>query len=442
MKASNKKPLKSGQATGRLPGPNKLTRYAFYGVVFAFPWESLDIGLGENFSLAKLVGLFFFGVALLQPKICYRLPPKAFWVFLLYLALYALLALGEDASYDRKVFIKGFSIAQMLVLFWLSYNVMHDERVVKGFLFAFLGACLSLAVGGAFLEGIIGGVRSGDIDGERLTILGEGSNTVGATFALGLIAILGLAYGRQERDGKTRFLAWIPFLIMAGVLIKTGSRGAMLALVIGIAFFLVKGGNLRSKIGLGLIALIGLVAFVWLTVHSDSFKRFENTLNEGHISGRDVIYIEAARMVNEKPLMGWGPLHYRFELGNRVGWYGKERDAHNLYLKLLLEVGILGAIPFLLGVWLCFLAAWKGRNGLEGSASVSMLATLLMINMAMTWDNRKIFWIILAYALVSPRYAYPQKSTKVDSKTSQKYRVGFSTTSKKSGPPIVVGQSN
>ena len=442
MKVSPKKHVISRQELGRLGNPNKLTRYTFYALVFAFPWESLDIGLGENFSLSKLVGLFFFGAAFLQPKICFRFPPKEFWLFLLYLALYALGAIGGDPKYDRALIIKGLSIFQMLVLFWLSYNVMHDKRVVKGFFLAFISACLSLTVGGLFLEGVSSGRRASGMDEERLMTLGVDPNTTGATFALGLIGIIGLAYGRQERDIKTRFFIWMPFLILAGFLVKTGSRGAMIALVIGFAFFLFKGGNIRVKMGLGLILSIGIMALVWLILSSETSKRFENTLNEGHTSGRDLIYSEGIGMVNEKPLMGWGPGVYSFELGNRVGRYGKARDPHNLFLKLLLEVGILGTIPYLLGLGLCFWAAWKARNGREGSLPVSILVTVLIINMSITWDGRKIFWIILAYALVSASHAHMVRSFKGNSYSRQKLGVGSNKSSKKTGSPIVIGQSH
>lgn len=443
MKVFNNKQDTSKQASGRrLAVLNKSTRYAFYGVVFAFPWESLNIGLGENFSLAKVMGLFFFGAALLQPKICFRFPPKEFWLFLLYLAFYALLALGGDAAYDRSTVIGGFSIFQMLVLFWLSYNVMRDERVVKGFLITFIVACLSLAIGGVFMEGVSGGVRSGDMDEERLVTLGVDPNTTGATFALGLIAVLGLAYGRQASNLKTKVLSWLPFLIMAGFLVKTGSRGAMVSLVIGIAFFTVKRGDIKSKIALCLIVVVGVGALIGLTLRSASYKRFVDTLDEGSTSGRDVIYNEAAGMINEKPITGWGPVAFRFELANRVGLAGRERDPHNLILKLLLEVGILGATPFLFGIGLCFWAAWKARAGVQGALPASILVTVFMINMSITWDGRKIFWIILAYGLVSARYVYHHRRPEVDPTSRQKVRVGVKKSSKKSGFPNIVGQTN
>jgi O-antigen ligase len=214
----------------------------------------------------------------------------------------------------------------------------------------------------------------------------------------------------------------------------------MLSLLIGIAFFLAKGGNIKTKIALGLIVVLGVGVLAGLSLQTDMAKRFETTVNEGNTSGRDLIYIEAAGMVNEKPLMGWGPLHYRYELGNRVGQYGGQRDAHNLYLTLLLEVGIFGAIPFLSGLGLCFWAAWKSRYGLEGSLPISMLVTVLMINMSITWDGRKIFWIILAYTLVSARYA--NRDLEFDSFSGQRYGLGYNKSSNKSGSPIVVGKIN
>jgi len=214
----------------------------------------------------------------------------------------------------------------------------------------------------------------------------------------------------------------------------------MLALVIGIVFFLVKGGNVRIKIGLVIMVLLGLMALVGLSLNTDMGERFERTLSKGDTAGRETIFLEAVAMVNEKPLMGWGPNRFTAELGKRVG--KEEKAAHNLYLKLLLEVGILGAVPFLLGLGMCFRAAWKARYGLEGSLPVAMLVTLLMLNMSGSWDNRKIFWIVLAYALVSTRYTYSRKSTEDDSCSGKNYGVGFRKTFKKSDSSVVVGQTH
>jgi O-antigen ligase len=256
-----------------------------------------------------------------------------------------------------------------------------------------------------------------------------------------MIVLLGLAYGRQVLNLKTQLFAWLPFVFLGSFLVRTGSRGAMLSLAIGVAFFVVKGGNIRSKIGLSVIVLIGLMALVGLTLQSDILlKRFEMSVSEGNVAGRDVIFIEAAGMVNEKPLLGWGYPRFRYELANRLYEWGGSKDTHNLYLMILVEVGILGGIPFFLGIGFCVWGAWKARYGLEGSLPLSMVVTLLMINMSLTWDNRKIFWIILAYGLVSARHAYSRRNIKVGPYSGQRLGVGFSKSPPKAGSPIVVGQ--
>ena len=362
--------------------------------------------------MAKLLGLFLFGVACLQPKVCFRFPPKAFWLFLLYFSFYGLLAIFHDATYDRTIVMRGISFAQMLVLFWLSYNLMNDERVIKGFLWAFIGACVSLPLVGRMVGGVMEGHKGGDV---RMTILGQNPGTVGATLALGVIALLGLAYGRQKGDYKIQFFAWVPFLLMAGFLVSTGSRGAMLSLVIGMAFFFLKGGNIQAKLGLGLVVIFGIGALAWVTIqfNPETVNRIENSINEGDTAGREIIYFHSIEMFNEKPLFGWGPVRYRYELSNRVGYERPERDPHNLILKILLEVGIIGSIPFFLGLGSCLFAAWKARDGLQGALPLSMLVTVFMINMSHTWDNKKIFWIILAYGLVSAKYLYPRKTLNI-----------------------------
>jgi O-antigen ligase len=104
-------------------------------------------------------------------------------------------------------------------------------------------------------------------------------------------------------------------------------------------------------------------------------------------------------------LIGWGPIHHYYELGSRLGLLARGRDTHNLFLWILTEVGVMGAIPFFTGLWLCGYAAWQARYTVQGILPLAMIACLLIANMAGTWHNRKIFWIVLSYALASQSYA-------------------------------------
>src|SRR2546430_4868572 len=55
-------------------------------------------------------------------------------------------------------------------------------------------------------------------------------------------------------------------------------------------------------------------------------------------------------MAAERPLVGWGPVNNKYELGIRLDErIHRRRDAHNLLLEVLTATGAFGAVPFLVG---------------------------------------------------------------------------------------------
>jgi O-antigen ligase len=105
-------------------------------------------------------------------------------------------------------------------------------------------------------------------------------------------------------------------------------------------------------------------------------------------------------MISEQPIFGWQPIRSFFELGRRIKtWSGT--DAHNLYLHLLIEVGFVGMVPFLVGLWLCIRAAWKARKGKMGIMPLALLAGLLAYSIGGTTLATKTTWLLLALGLAS-----------------------------------------
>ena len=84
---------------------------------------------------------------------------------------------------------------------------------------------------------------------------------------------------------------------------------------------------------------------------------------------------------------------------------GRAETRHNLYLWILKETGLLGAIPFFIGLWLCWRSVWKARGSAQGTLPLACLVFMLVINMNGTYLYYKLFWLVLAYALASGGYA-------------------------------------
>jgi hypothetical protein len=167
--------------------------------------------------------------------------------------------------------------------------------------------------------------------------------------------------------------------------------------------FFLSGKSLAMKLKFALIALAAIVALAWASYRIDVVRiRWERTFYDQSFAGRERIFPEAMAMILEKPLIGWGPINHYYELGSRLGL--ETRDEHNLYLWLLAEVGLFGAIPFLIGLWLCWRAAWGARSGIQGVLPVVMLLFLLVSGLKGTAHKGKLFWVVLSFAMASASY--------------------------------------
>ena len=157
---------------------------------------------------------------------------------------------------------------------------------------------------------------------------------------------------------------------------------------------------MTTKLKFGSIALIGIILLGVSSYRIEAVRvRWERTFYDQSLAGRERIYPEAIGMILERPLIGWGPVNHFWELGPRLG--EPYRDEHNVYLWILAEVGVLGAIPFFAGLWLCWRAAWIARHGLQGVLPLAMLFFLLTASMSGTNHNRKYYWVILSHALAA-----------------------------------------
>lgn len=370
-------------------------RYAFYLFVFSIPFETASTETVSVIgSLPMILGMALTGAALLQPRVCFNPPPGAFWCFVGYFIVCLALGTTQNLDYIRPVFTRLFTFAQMLVLMCICFNLFRYPEICRNALLMFIAACAILSV----LQ--IVGVGAVSVKGGRSSMFGENANTVGAMLSLGLIVLVGITYGRSTVERRMTLLAWAVFPIIGTAIIMTGSRGALLALVLGIALLIIRDGSWGTKLKMASIAVLA-IGFLALTALSDDVMRdrLERAWYKGDTAGRDKIHDHAWGMFFQKPMLGWGPVYNQVELGSRLGKTLK--DTHSLYLMVLTETGLLGAILFFGGLGLLVRAAWLARVRIEGALPMAMLSCLLIFNLSGSWQNRKLFWLTAAYVMAS-----------------------------------------
>lgn len=389
-------------------------RYLFYLFVLTVPFETAIESVSIIGTIPMIIGMALTGAALLQPRLCFNLPPGAFWCFVGYFVVCLALGTTQNLDYIRPVFQKLLTFAQMLLLMWICFNLFRYPEISRNALLTFVAACAIFSV----LQ--IAGVGAVRVAQGRTSMFGDNVNTVAATLSLGLIALVGITYGRTVVERKITLFAWAAFPIIGTAMIMTGSRGALLSLVFGIALLVVRNGTWKDKLKIASVAILA-IGFLAVTALSDDVMRtrLERSLYQGETAGRDKIHAHAWAMFFEKPMLGWGPVYNQIELGSRLG--RSIRDPHSLYLSVLTEAGLIGAILFFAGLALLARAAWQARVKIEGALPMAMLSCLLLFNIAGSWHNRKLFWLTMAYVLAS---AWSFRETRGQLPTSDPINVG------------------
>lgn len=389
-------------ATGPRTIP-KPVRWAYLLFIFTIPFEAQDLGiLSGLLSPARIVGMFFFAVYLFfyNPLSRRGLPamPPAVRCFLAYVVIYALRGLFIPGELAGGFVVRLITLTQILAFVWVSSDLMKNAEFAKRVLGAFTGALLILALDAVF--GVLG--LSKEVAPGRTTVLREDLNGLATNMGIAVLILIGFSFyfygGLRRLPRRLLIAACIPLPLLA--MVETGSRGGVAAFVAGLLVFLAPYWARRPRLGSAFAAVILGAGVVYLIGETPEFReRWEETYYERDLSTREKIFPVALGMILERPVFGWH--REQVSLDFRLGLWSEGGDPHNLFLHLLLEVGVVGTIPFLIGLWLCGKSAWKARAGLFGLLPVALLITVLVASLSLTTVTWKTFWLMVAFALAS-----------------------------------------
>jgi O-antigen ligase len=317
--------------------------------------------------------------------------------FLIYLTVYALNGFFIAPQFFDSFLSRFLTMAQLAAFFWIASDLLRDEGLARKALLSYAIATSAVAAG--MMLGLTGlSVKYKTNIGARMSSMGFNPNTLAVLIVLAALTLMGLYLIAPPLRFRKIWLAALAVPLIPG-LVSTGSRNGIVIFILGFMVYLLPSRRYRGKPTVPILAILAVVAVVYLiSQNSTVLARFEQTYERGDFSGRLGIYNTAMDMISQRPLFGWRPVEFWYELGNRMWGYWRIRDAHNLYLHLLLEVGLAGAIPFVIGLWLSARAAWRGRNATFGLLPLALVLALLAGNMSVTDIARKHLWFVLAIA--------------------------------------------
>ena len=230
-----------------------------------------------------------------------------------------------------------------------------------------------------------------------------------------------IAVSRLAAD-KLRLAAGIAAAIMAGTVFLSGSRGGMISVFCELAVLAIillrRQRTVRVAMGLAAFAVVLTSLLVWLGGKELSSKVGSiSTEARGEISGgmRLTIDKDGMRMVASRPVLGWGlgafPVVYPHFRSFYTNFFVNE--AHNDYVQLAAEMGILGFGTMLWFLAIVFrqarrkLAKWT--TDISGAATMACILGVIGILLHSLVDfnlqipaNAALFYVLCTIASSAP----------------------------------------
>jgi O-antigen ligase len=378
-----------------LTRPSRLVTAALYFYAFSLPLETPVRSIPVEVHTAS--GVLLLLAALTQPRVAFARPHPAFWCFGAYLYVY--LCLGVLTDHVGEWLKEAAGFFQVLLIFWVSTSLMRWPHVTTRVLASFIVSCVLLAV--LQRAGITESVAEVNAVAQRMTALGQNPNTLAHNLAIAMLALAGLVYGSQRFGRWLQPAAWMALGLLAVVIMPTAARGALLSLVVGLCLIVLNRARPSVRLRNAVVAVALLCGVGAAAYRSDAMRnRFLTATEAVDLAQREQLFPAAWQMTLESPFVGWGPINNRYELERHVPRAELPfREAHNLVLELLTQTGLVGAIPFLLGVAFCIRGAWVARLGPHGIIPATVMASSLIALMATSGLYTKMYWF--AYALAA-----------------------------------------
>ena len=230
---------------------------------------------------------------------------------------------------------------------------------------------------------------------ERMSGGGMNANDLALVLAIGIPVAFFLAATPAE---GSKFGQWLNtgFAILAAVgLMLTGSRGAFVSLSAGIIFFvlLVPGQRMKRRlVSVGVLAGIMLVVFYAMPSNMRlRYSEIPEEIAHGTMAHRKIVWEAGLRVSKEHPWAGVGTGTFSTAISPYLSRPG---SAHNAYLGILVETGVIGFLIFL-GLFVIV-----GKNVLKSPPRIrpiwgAVLVILIVGISALSWQYRKPTWLFL-----------------------------------------------
>jgi O-antigen ligase len=379
--------------------------------VLVLPWD-VFLNLPVLGSIPRIIGLIASAVGVLYVVARQRVRRLQWFhllagLFVLWAGVSSLWSIDAEAT--RTVF---FTYLQLVVFAWLIWEVAWSPARQRALLQAYvLGASIAaLVVIRNYLAGATFFTGAPATEIARFAALNQDPNELGLTIALGLPMAWYVSLSRELRAAWLwRF--YLPLAVPA--ILLTGSRGSVLSALVGLSIIPWTLGRLRLRAKLALYALVAAsLVLASQVVPEASLARIASTradVEAGYFGGRGAIWLAGLEVARDHPLVGVGAGGFEEAVEPTIH---QEMVAHNVFLSILVEDGLVGLVLFVAMI-LATLLPLRHLPLAQRRFSAVLLLALAVGSLSLSWGHRKQFWFVLGVlaAQAAPRRSRDHRFT-------------------------------
>jgi O-antigen ligase len=378
--------------TEQLSTLGKIAFGSLWLLVFAMPWEDAITISGFGTSV-RLIGIVTLGLGVLAvvERGRVRRPALGHIVMALFVVLAVLSYLWS--LYPEGTLIEAFSYVQLFIMVWLIWElapgVQEQMHLMRAYVFGtFVSGIDTFYLFLSHQESVYQRYAGAKLD----------ANDLGLIMALSIPMSYYLLIQNQGR------MVWVyrVHLILAGTtILLTASRGATLATVVALAIVPLTqarlGGRQRVALVLTVILLIGGALFFVPETSWERLATVPTEFEQGTFTGRTIIWKAGWEIFRAHPFVGIGANAFRVivsrELAEpiRMGEADPAPPAHNTFLSVLVEQGVLGFAVFC-GMLGAMAVSLRGMPPFPQRLWIVSLAVWVVGVSSLTWEMRKPTW--------------------------------------------------
>ena len=377
----------------------KMTYWLAVTLIFIVPWED-SVSVTTLGSLARVMGLILaaFWVATMLLEGRFR-KPHIFHVLVLLFFLWNFVSLFWSSDTDSTMQrIKTYSqIFLLMLIYWEVFQ--KPDNLMTGLQAYIYGSYVLIASS-------IYNYANGNV---AVAYEGRYSATGVNAVDLTLILMMGLPIAMQlffvARQSKKRTiwklvnLAYIPLAIYS--IILTGSRTSLIA-VIPFGVYLVGTRQIKfdRKIlifGILIVSLLVLLPFIPQSV-TTRLGTLGASIEARDLGGRVELWWQAIQVFSKHPIAGLGSGALDSAIGSA---------AHNTFVSVIAETGLIGFSLFFLILAIVFFQAMNIPSGNSGPWMAIFLTWVIGVS-SLSWEFRKLTWLFLNFIVIEGSFTYEQ----------------------------------